>query len=111
MRWISENEFREALLDRIPYYDPRPRAVTGPGRSGAIAAVYASHILGIPFIPEGCVSARVPYPLLVIDTARASGATLRRATKRAEQFGTVWTLAVYEEPPRVGFWYEAKAPK
>ncbi|MGJ4945141.1 hypothetical protein ACQR1W_31590 [Bradyrhizobium sp. HKCCYLS1011] len=84
-------------------------AVTGPGRSGAVAAVYASHILGIPFIPYG---ARCPeqFKLLIADTARESGRTLRKAERRYKQNAPVVVVA-FEEPPRVMFWYEAPKPQ
>jgi hypothetical protein len=62
-------------------------AVTGPGRSGAVAAVYASHMLGIPFIPYG---ARCPdqFQLLIVDTARESGRT--RRLQNATTTPTLW---------------------
>ena len=84
-------------------------AVTGPGRSGAVAAVYASHMLGIPFIPYG---ARCPdqFQLLIVDTARESGRTLRKAAKRYDYANPVVVVA-FEEPPRVAFWYEATKPQ
>ncbi|UPT95449.1 hypothetical protein J4G48_0040560 [Bradyrhizobium barranii subsp. apii] len=84
-------------------------AVTGPGRSGAVAAVYASHMLGIPFIPYG---ARCPdhFQLLIVDTARESGRTLRKAAKRYDYANPIVVVA-FEEPPRVAFWYEAPKPQ
>jgi hypothetical protein len=84
-------------------------AVTGPGRSGAVAAVYASHMLGIPFIPYG---ARGPdhFQLLIVDTARESGRTLRKAAKRYDYANPIVVVA-FEEPPRVAFWYEAPKPQ
>lgn len=110
MRTVSEEEFRAALLQRLQWLESvaaRPRAVTGPGRSGAIAAVYASHMLGIPFLPFGQPG---PHPLLIVDTARKSGATLRKAVRRYDAMGVPsGALAVFHEPPRVRFWYEAGA--
>ena len=108
-RVISEEEFRDALKTALATSGAISlcESVTGPGRSGAIASVYASHALGIPFLPYG---QKGPGPTLLIDTARASGATLRKAVRRYESMGvTVWPLAVFNEPPRVKFWYERGA--
>jgi len=77
-------------------------SVTGPGRSGAVASIYASHILHLPFIPFG---AKAP-PLgdvLIVDTASQTGKTMRKAMSRYE---TLHGIAIYQEPPRVVFWYE-----
>lgn len=108
MRIVSEPEFRARIVDVLAQARTDDvGAVMGPGRSGAIAAVYASHLLGVPFIPHG---ARVPDlgRLLVIDTARESGATLR---KMARRYPGALVLACYEEPPRVAFWYESTKPQ
>lgn len=112
-RIISEAEFATRLrnvLERHKYYTVVCGAVTGPGRSGAIAAVYASHLLGLPFIPFG---ARCPprlHRLLLIDTARESGRTLRKAARRYANARPV-VIVAFEEPPRVAFWYEAEKPQ
>lgn len=108
MRIVSEMEFRARLVNVLACARTDDvGAVTGPGRSGAIAAVYASHLLGVPFIPQG---ARVPdlVRLLVIDTARESGATLR---KMARRYPGALIIACFEEPPRVAFWYESAKPQ
>ena len=79
-------------------------AVTGPGRSGAVAGVYASHLMGIPFIPFGQPCPDKLRPLLIVDTARKSGRTLRKAERR---YGGACVVAwVFDEPPRIRFWYE-----
>jgi len=109
-RIVSETEFAERI--RLVLQNSRVEnvgAVTGPGRSGAVAAVYASHILGVPFIPYGM---RCPeqFQLLIVDTARESGRTLRKAAKRYNHTNPVVVVA-YEEPPRVAFWYEAAKPQ
>lgn len=108
MRVVSEKEFRwrmESLLAGVT-----AGAVTGPGRSGAVAAVYASHLLGVPFIPYGQKHPQHLGRLLIIDTARESGATLRKAERR--YIGTTpLVLVAFEEPPRVAFWYEAGKPQ
>lgn len=82
------------------------RAVCGPGRSGAVAAVYASHMLGVPFVPYDRPCPEHLKPLLVVDTATKTGRTLRKAERRHP--GAV-VMALYDEPPRVHFWYEAVA--
>jgi hypothetical protein len=103
--WVSEAEFTSNLRKLLECSDlPAVQGVTGPGRSGAIAAVYASHILTVPFIPFGHYDLPLS-PILIVDTARFSGKTLRRAERKYEHLNPVvrW---VYEEPPRVRFWYE-----
>jgi hypothetical protein len=107
-RVVSEAEFAGAI--RMKLLGVKARAVVGPGRSGAVASVYASHILGIPFIPYGVPCPEHLRPLLIVDTARKSGATLRKAERQYE--GECVVVHVYDEPPRVRFWYErdAQAP-
>lgn len=74
--------------------------VTGPGRSGAVAAVYASHYLGIPFAPfKRMMGKRV----LIVDTAALTGRTVRKASKA---YGGAPYVVAYQQPPRVKFWYE-----
>lgn len=115
MRIIAEPEFKERLIAVLKRVDADGSigCVTGPGRSGAVAAVYTSHLLRIPFIPYG--TKNVPRhlgKLLIIDTARESGKTLRRAVKQYEALGLdVVSEACYEEPPRVAFWYESEKPQ
>lgn len=110
-RVVSEAEFSESIRLCLSEHDLSDvGSVTGPGRSGAVAAVYASHILSVPFIPYG---AEVPGHLgrlLVIDTATESGKTLRKAARRFEVHRPL-CVAVYSEPPRVMFWYEAAKPQ
>lgn len=110
MRIITEAEFAERIK-RIVHEVPNDVAwVTGPGRSGAIAAVYASHILHIPFVPYGCAAASELGRVLIVDTARESGRTLRKAeSKYKSRNPFVWVG--FEEPPRVAFWYEAQKPQ
>lgn len=113
IRIITETEFAQKIREILCGRDlSHVGAVTGPGRSGSVAAVYASHILGVPFIPFG---SQCPdkFNLLLIDTARESGRTLRKSaswyTRRMGRAPTV--IAIYEEPPRVAFWYEARKPQ
>lgn len=104
MKIVSEEEFRE-LLQALLYSEipNTARSVSGPGRSGAIASVYTSHILRIPFIPYRQTVPEKLRPHLVIDTAALTGATIRKAAKQME---TDLSLVVFHEPPRVKFWYE-----
>lgn len=109
MRIISEPEFAARI--RCLLFDIQDiGSVTGPGRSGAVAAVYASHILHVPFIPYGAACPTHLGRLLIIDTAMESGATLRKAERRYADADPV-ALACYHEPPRVAFWYEAVKPQ
>lgn len=103
---ITEPEFAARLRATLPAND-NIGAVTGPGRSGAVAAVYASHMLGVPFIPYGSHAPADLGRLLIVDTARQSGRTLRKAVSRYQDANPLVVVA-YEEPPRVAFWYEAK---
>lgn len=105
IRIISEPEFDIAL--RAKLQNVKAKMVVGPGRSGAIASVYASHILGIPFLPYGQPCPDHLRPLLIVDTARKSGATLRKAERRYG--GECIVIHVYDEPPRLRFWYEPEA--
>jgi hypothetical protein len=107
---VSEAEFRLRMRQILSNPLPDIGSVTGPGRSGAVAAVYASHMLGIPFIPFG---QRVPIHLgrlLIVDTARETGATLRKAARKYADCSPL-ILVAFEEPPRVVFWYEAQKPQ
>lgn len=104
MNVVSEIEFVHALRHQLAGL--QVKAVCGPGRSGAIASAYASHLLGIPFLPFGQPCPDHLRPLLIVDTAVQSGRTLRKAERKYG--GELVTLAVFREPPRVYFWYEAK---
>lgn len=107
MNLISEPEFYRELVNRL-VKEPRERCdfVTGPGRSGALMSVYVSHLTGIPFLPYG----EMPYSkgrVLIVDTARKTGATMRKAMRKYVDMNPV-ELVLYEEPPRVTFWYEGR---
>lgn len=107
---IEEIEFRKRIYEVLSSEDLSEfGCVTGPGRSGAIAAVYASHFLRIPFIPFGEDAPDIGR-LLIVDTARDSGRTLERAKKKYA-YAEPKTLFAYAEPPRVMFWYESPKPQ
>lgn len=111
MRIVSESEFAERLRQLLDKVDADTiAAVTGPGRSGAVAAVYASHMIGVPFIPYGSRTPPDRGRILIVDTARESGRTLRKAERRYEADNPLVVVA-FEEPPRVAFWYEAPKPQ
>ena len=110
MRIVSEAEFNSRIRLLLSAVNDNVGAVTGPGRSGAVAAVYASHLLGVPFIPFGQKHPSHLGRLLIVDTARQSGATMRKAERRYA-CETPLSLVCYEEPPRVAFWYEATKPQ
>jgi hypothetical protein len=57
-RTVSEPEFDCAIRAMLADLEGIG-SVTGPGRSGALAAVYASHILGVAFIPYGTMGEAV----------------------------------------------------
>lgn len=100
---ISEEQFRIALYAALKPYQGRVRSVTGPGRSGALASVYASYFLQVPwFIIKASVEDYL-RPILLVDTAIQTGKTLRKAQRR---MGAEFMVAVFQEPPRVHFWYE-----
>jgi hypothetical protein len=111
MKIITESEFSARLREALAASDAvMCGSVTGPGRSGAIASVYASHILRIPFIPFGAVVPKRLGCLLIVDTASESGATMRKAARRYGDSLPVCVVA-FQEPPRVAFWYEATKPQ
>ncbi len=98
-RIVSEQEFRAVFMEALASA-PECDYVTGAGRSGAIAAVYASHYLGIPFVPYKCKAAG---RALIVDTATETGETLRKASRL---YDNAPCIAAFNEPPRVKFWYE-----
>lgn len=109
MLTITEKEFNRQIKSKLTNLG-EVGCVTGPGRSGAVAAVYASHILRVPFIPYGSQAPTNPGTLLIIDTAVKSGKTLRKAAKKYRDNKSV-VIYIYKEPPRVAFWYEAHKPQ
>jgi hypothetical protein len=66
--------------------------------------------LGVPFIPYGSRCPTHLRRLLIIDTARESGRTLRKAEQRYRDADPI-VVACFEKPPSVAFWYEAVKPQ
>lgn len=100
---VQEADFRTAFTEAL---DKAPKAdyVVGPGRSGAVAAVYASHYLGIPMLPY---KQKIPgKKALVVDTATMSGRTVRKASKRYEDAPVVVAFDQVQVGHRLRFWYE-----
>lgn len=102
-RVVDETEFRTKITSLL--VGCKAKSVTGPGRSGAIAAVYASYLLDIPFVPFGRDVQPNLLPLLIVDTARYSGSTMIKAAKRYQKSNPI-LLWAYDEPPMVRFWFE-----
>ncbi len=104
-RIVLEPEFRERLSNKLSNLKMNVKSVMGPGRSGAVASVYASHFLGIPFLPSSLKS--IPQalkPILIIDTAVFSGKTLAKLNRRFQP--DCISLYLFKEPPIIKFWYE-----
>lgn len=99
---VHEKEFH-LRIQSLKLLRGKFKTVTGPGRSGAIAAVYASYYLHIPFIPLDNILEK-HKPILVIDTAQQTGKTLKKALSKAGKGATGITL--FNEPPSLKFWYE-----
>lgn len=99
IRIVEADEFEAVLCEKLQGWSGFDY-VTGPGRSGAIASVYASHFLGIPFVPYKFQRGE---NVLVVDTAVASGRTLRKASRYYHNAPYVFA---FHQPPRVKFWYE-----
>ncbi len=105
MIMIEEPEFRQRFYEVLSSYNlDEFGCVTGPGRSGALASVYASHFLHLPFIPFGEDAPDIGR-LLIVDTATDSGRTLRKA-ERNYAYACPFSIVAFHEPPRVIFWYE-----
>jgi adenine/guanine phosphoribosyltransferase-like PRPP-binding protein len=108
---VTEEEFRQRVDKDLRWMLTleggiwRPNFVTGPGRSGAIASVYVSHFLKVPFIPFGTKLPADKRGVLIVDTAMNTGRTIRAAVRRYMPYMPTM-MWFYQEPPRVRFWYE-----
>ena len=100
IRFVQEEEFRSKLAQTLAPLVGKYSFVTGPGRSGAVASVYASHFLGVPYVPY---KRMVGENVLIVDTAVLSGRTIRKASS---YYGGVDFVYMFNQPPRVKFWYE-----
>lgn len=115
MTWqpVSEHHFRETFYKRLDGVmeegHPKFDFVTGPGRSGAVAAVYASHYLGLPFIPHKAGNYAKFNHCLIVDTAIYTGKTMRKSFKWHEKQGVkvvpVWAFTEWRHHYYL-FWYE-----
>jgi hypothetical protein len=107
---ISHEDFLSVFTEKLNGIDKQYKAVTGPGRSGAIVAVYTSHYLHIPFVPHKAMNDFVNLsPLLIIDTVEYTGSTLRKAKSWYEKRGVdADTLFLLKEKRGMyyKFWYE-----
>jgi hypothetical protein len=52
MEKITPDKFYQRMVEVLEPLRGKYKAVTGPGRSGAVASAYASHFLNIPWIPS-----------------------------------------------------------
>ena len=92
MSWqfMSEQEWRRFFCDALEKLDKKDFSfVTGAGRSGAVASVYASHYLGIPFKPHKAGSYVTDNSVLIVDTVEYTGKTLRKAKKWYQKKGLI----------------------
>lgn len=110
---MSEEEWRlkfYAELDKVKDIAARFDFVTGPGRSGAVAAVYASHYLSIPYKPHKAGNYEVDNWALIVDTVEYTGRTLRQAGNwyRKQGLSTQTVFAIKETKGHYyKMWYEA----
>lgn len=103
--YISETKFKNDLKNMLNEFDVTGlQFVAGPGRSGAIASVYVSHMSNLSFVPYKA-SGNVAYDkFLIVDTAAMTGRTIRQARNF---YKGSRMLVVYDNPDvRYVFWYE-----
>ena len=100
---IQEDGFQQRLRKTLSPLLGQFTCVTGPGRSGAICAVYASYFLRIPYMPMGCNTAP-KAKVLVVDTVERTGRTLRKAARRYPDCTAISVFGKQED--RHHFWYE-----
>lgn len=114
MTWypVDEPTFRNELYDALNELEDTFQFVTGPGRSGAIASVYASHYLCIPFIPYKSGLKQIGN-LLIVDTVEYTGRTLQKAQAWYEKNSSFELIGnTYAMNESLGhyyqFWYETE---
>lgn len=108
---MDEKTWSKLLYAELDKLDPTDfDFVTGPGRSGAVAAVYASHYLGIPFKPHKAGNYDKDTACLVVDTVEYTGRTLRKAVMWYAKRG-LYVRSMYAVKEERGhyfkMWYEA----
>jgi adenine/guanine phosphoribosyltransferase-like PRPP-binding protein len=112
MAWqrMTEQEWREHFFRALDDIEASQfDFVTGAGRSGAVAAVYASHYLGLPFKPHKSGNYTDDSAVLIVDTVEYTGKTLRKAKSWYERKGliAVTAYAIKEEHGHYfKMWYE-----
>lgn len=109
---LTEQAFRVHFYEALDRVDKNSfDFVTGPGRSGAVASVYASHYLGLPFIPHKAGDYITFESVLVVDTVEYTGRTLRKASKWYQKRGlSVKTVFGFKEHRGHYYklWYEGE---
>lgn len=107
---ITEDEWRTKFYDKLQFLSGNDYSfVTGPGRSGAVAAVYASHYLNIPFKPHKAGNYERDHRVLIVDTVEYTGKTLRKASSWYEKRGLLVDVAFALKETRGHYfklWYE-----
>lgn len=113
MTYITEQQFREKVALTLGWMVEleggawRPKLVVGPGRSGAIASVYVSHFLHVPWVPYGVDLPDTKSGLLIVDTAMKSGRTIRKAARKYDKhLPMIQWFYDENQTGRVRFWYE-----
>lgn len=103
--FISETQFRLDMKSKLSHINIEElKFVTGPGRSGAIASVYVSHMTHLSFVPYKSGNFKETDKFLIVDTASMTGRTIRQANNYYQ--GSKY-MVVYDNPAiRHVFWYE-----
>ena len=98
-------EIMRALFASDPLY-AKAEQVTGPGRSGAMAALHASYMLNIDHLPAG----RLPLkagPVLIIDIVASTTSGLHRLAKRYRDHDCIELLLIECAPgERPHLWFQ-----
>lgn len=107
---MTEQEWRSAFYDALDQIDASKfDFVTGPGRSGAVASVYASNYLGLPFKPHKSGSYENDSAVLVVDTVEYTEKTMRKAVSWYQRKGLIAESAFAIKETRGHYfkmWYE-----
>lgn len=99
---VTEAEFKALIQEIYTDIPSDVEWVTGPGRSGAIAAVYVSYAFGLPFIPY-CSLGPAHKRGLIIDMQPLSSLVRRKAEKR---YYGAHIMSLYDTAADRVFWYE-----